>query len=181
MPTVYAPPIHPPSATTNNPSSGRVDTDGVPDEPPPAYSAVPGGTIPEHSVAQGPQYMNFDGPPPTNNQPIYHQQNVGALNHARPMMGNSSQSWAGPSSSGWGSAPAPTPSLPPRQGSQLGPPVPPGYGPTPQPIPGRALLNDGKVLIYPKGSFCPKCTSSGLAESYRPARLINSAMTTYRS
>ena len=181
MPTVYAPRIHAPPGNISTPNPGRVDTDGVPDEPPPAYSAAPGGTVPEHSVAQGPQYMNFDGPSPTNNQPIYYPQNVGALNHARPMMGNSSQSWAGPSSSGWGAASASTPSLPARQGSHIGTSVPPGQGPSQQPIPGRPLLNDGKVLIYPKGSFCSKCTSLGLAKSQRPAVLIKNAIMHCRS
>jgi hypothetical protein len=160
MPTIHAPPLHPPPSSARPVPGVQVDGDGVPDEPPPAYSAAPG----HQSIAQGPQYMDFSGPPPTNNNSnIFVPQHTGMqAGPIRPQFsGNASHSWAGPSTSQWspnpGSQRLPPPDLPSRPGPGLGSSVPPGSGPTEVPTPGRPLLRDGKVLIYPKGHFCSKC------------------------
>lgn len=150
MPNIYAPPL--PNRTVPRPApTSQVDADGVPNEPPPAYTAAPGASTHEHSLAQGPQYMDFNGPPPSNHQ------HVPPNNGSHPGQAGPSNSWAGPSTSHWQPGPAPPASLPSRPGPSSAPSAPAGNGPTEIPTPGRPLLKDGKVLIYSQGFFCSKC------------------------
>ena len=161
MPNIYAPPLNAPSTPARPAPSSQVDADGVPNEPPPAYSAAPGNTTQEQSIAQGPQYMDFNGPPPSNHNHAPQQTRP----HPGPM-GSTSHSWAGPSMSHWSSRPgshAPPPNSLSRPGPSSAASVPQGSGPTEIPTPGRPLLKDGKVLIYPKGHFCSKCKSATLS------------------
>jgi hypothetical protein len=173
MPTIHAPPRHHSSSNGPRPTSAaRVDADGVPDEPPPAYTAAPGVAASELSIAQGPQFMDFGGPPPSNFQPTPPQRNLGALNTPRPpLMGNANHSWAGPSSSAWAQSgrwsPSgrSSPSLPSHQDYQTSISTAPLSGPTEIATPGRPLLREGKVLIFPTSYFCSKCGSFWLGVS----------------
>ncbi|KAG6893731.1 hypothetical protein C0992_008856, partial [Termitomyces sp. T32_za158] len=55
------------------------------------------------------------------------------------------------------------------------------HAPTTSPTPGRPLLRDGKLLVYPKGFLCRKCTDfvfSLLCYRLRPAQAVTSATNT---
>ncbi|KAF8075352.1 hypothetical protein FPV67DRAFT_629889 [Lyophyllum atratum] len=83
-------------------------------------------------------------------------------------------------SSGYTPPPGPPPTTPPNSGhapSSARPPpapTPPSDDgrPTKSPTPGRPLLKDGKLLVYPKGFTCPKCHNIGFkhADPSHPCR-----------
>lgn len=67
--------------------------------------------------------------------------------------------WQSPHHTGSSSSYHPPPSSPPPLPSR--PSAPPSYAPTTTPTPGQPLLKDGKLLVYPVGFECPKCSNTG--------------------
>lgn len=64
------------------------------------------------------------------------------------------------------SAFAPPPGPPPSQSPRRAEPSTEDWKPTTTPTPGRPLLNNGHVLVYPAGHECRKCTSYGIKNQY---------------
>jgi hypothetical protein len=150
MPTIYAPPLNDPRSPPGppfHPSSQVVDHDGVLEDPPPAYTATatnrPGGA--EQMISQGPQFMDFSGPPP------------------------GIPAGFGRQESSWGARPGVHPGGIPGTSHHIPPtrPVPStnngdvagSNAPSSVPTLGRALIREGRVLVYPKGHVCQKCRS----------------------
>ncbi|KAK4056033.1 hypothetical protein OIO90_003028 [Microbotryomycetes sp. JL221] len=118
-----------------------------------------------------PQYPFWNGHQLTPQQTGFNP----ASTHYRPPPPQQSPSWAQPSHS------------PPFAGSQFAPPTSPPpptttplrneattsnstptrkYEPTTEPTDGQPLLNQGQLLVYPKGFICSKCSNTG----YKPFR-----------
>lgn len=172
-----------PTASSSHPapSSSHTDLDpAVPDEPPPAYSAAPssGST----HVTAGPSRMDFSGPPPMPDRPAQHvppppssgqmlenqitgvgigygprrDHTPGGGGYSAPAHPPPSPGNMRPQSTG---SDRPAPPLPQRN-SYGGSGTPGGANdrtPTEVPTPGRPLLRNGQLLVYPKGFMCHKC------------------------
>jgi hypothetical protein len=151
-----------PHAAPSNPSDPFDST--IPDEAPPAYTpaAAPG----DAHIEAGPARMDFSGPPPMSNPaPPNRLENqitgVGVGYGLRRDHGDSGGLYASPT------GPPPMPPRHPSQqvmspsatGSNLRrpPPSTQDMSPTTVATPGRPLLRNGMLLVYPKGFICHKC------------------------
>ena len=166
--------------------SDSIDGD-ITDDPPPAYTAIASDTSlqtgPAHVDFSGPPPM-----PDRLSQNItgvgtgYGRRNDGPGVMAPHGPGSGWGMSPQPTGAGWGgsdggsstvySPPASLPPPPqhPTKTSSSRPPPPPSAGssrptsqvlsPTESPTPGRLLLHNGMILIYPKGHLCPRCTPS---------------------
>lgn len=144
----------------------------IPDEAPPAYTpAVASG---DAHLAAGPNRMDFSGPPPMSQSAAPNRlenqiTGVGVGYGPR-------RDHAGGGGFGSPSGPPPAPTMPPKHptqnyaqspsGGHSRPPLPMagGAGPSSQDVtptevatPGRPLLRNGQLLVYPKGFMCHKC------------------------
>lgn len=176
MTETFAPPAGPPPSTTTQPQPRRQETQDdlpLPDEPPPAYSAVASHSG-DTTLAAGPARPDFSGPPPMPERLEANITGVG-VGYGPRIQGVSPQPTGGSfqSNNPFGDHQAP-PRHPSRQSGQFGspsgpppsspagpsrPPPPIDLSPTEIPTPGRPLLRHGQLLVYPKGHFCHKCTS----------------------
>ena len=177
----YAPPSGPPPL----PRRSSTDNLDIPDEAPPAYTphAAQAGST---TVDAGPSRMDFSGPPPmperlTNNitgvgmgygpriQGVSPQPTGSSGMASNNPFGDSHQPQLGRTDSS-ASFNAPSGPPPPRTnhssqgsyGGNGGNGAGPSSGhadlsPTEVPTPGRPLLRNGQMLVYPKGHHCPKC------------------------
>lgn len=144
----------------------------IPDEAPPAYTAAaPPG---DAHLAAGPARMDFSGPPPMS-QPQHPPPNRLENQITGVGIGYGPRRDHGQSSPHHSPNAASAPSMPPRHpshhqstpssgsSSSLNRPSPQGGSqdttPTQVATPGRPLLRNGQLLVYPKGFMCHKCTS----------------------
>ncbi|CAK9780763.1 unnamed protein product [Cutaneotrichosporon oleaginosum] len=155
------PPGPPPNRPTNNDDPFH---DTVPDDPPPAYEAV---SRTDSTVAAGPSRMDFSGPPPLPDRMRIQPHSTGG--YSIPGVGvGYSPSPTSPGGQGFSSGYA-TPTHAPPPGAPPPPPPPPRhpnppnqeFTPTESPVPGRPLLHNGNLLVYPKGYWCHKCQNTG--------------------
>lgn len=140
-----------------------VDDAGLPADPPPAYTPSAAQTQ-STTLAAGPQRMDFSGPPPLPDR--YQAPQLTGNISGQPVEGV-----------GYGYGPRPThdgPVSPPGQmhphhSGAHGPPPPlapvQDNRPTSIPTPGRPLLKDGMLLVYPRGYMCKKCHNTGFKQS----------------
>ncbi|PLW09749.1 hypothetical protein PCANC_09722 [Puccinia coronata f. sp. avenae] len=130
----------------------------TPDEPPPAYTPTPSNQT--TLLQAGPQYPfgptehpyqhqpTTEYPPQSSSHPYHHTQQPPQHNNALQPSASSSNA-----------------TLPPALSN-----------PTTVPTPGRPLLYDNKILLYPYNNgtpyFCPKCCNTGFKgfDPYRPCR-----------
>jgi hypothetical protein len=107
----------------------------IPDEAPPAYTPTP-SFYGEQTVATGPARPFSTGPNLAPRPPV-HPSVLSPSSYARPV------------------------SMPPSPQSHLSPPTASsttaGYRPTTTPVPGQPLLNNGRLLVFPKDHYCEKC------------------------
>jgi hypothetical protein len=139
------------------------DDAGLPADPPPAYTPSAAQTQ-STTLAAGPQRMDFSGPPPLPDR--YQAPQLTGNISGQPVEGV-----------GYGYGPRPThdgPISPPGQmhphhSGAHGPPPPlapvQDNRPTSIPTPGRPLLKDGMLLVYPRGYMCKKCHNTGFKQS----------------
>ncbi|KAM0787519.1 hypothetical protein ACM66B_003590 [Microbotryomycetes sp. NB124-2] len=157
------------SASASDPFAS--DADALPADPPPAYEAQ-AGVNHEQTLAAGPSrpFMDEQRPPPPQSSPS-------ALNAPQYPFWNghnltAQQTGFNPTASLW--RPPAHPPPPGHNSTSQGPSSPPApaggqavptkYAPTTQPTDGQPLLNQGQLLVYPKGFVCPKCSNTG----YKP-------------
>ena len=159
----YAPPPGQPP-TRGHDHDNHLASDGIPDEPPPAYSpaAGPQGDAP------------FQGGVSTSGGMEQNITGVGVGYGRRPHTSAVShhdvqQGWNGGHIGSSGLPPAstntntsrPHPSTSTKASSSPSgssrPPPPNDLTPTESPTPGRPLLNHGMMLVYPKAYFCSMC------------------------
>lgn len=164
----------PPGAPPRQPQRQDSLDDAIPDEAPPAYDAI--GLDP--TVQQGPSRMDFSGPPPL---PERHQQ---IQNHNQAIQPTPSGGLPipgvgigyGPHSPGaqtqtqgaWSQPP-----LTPQHTQQTQPSQPQDLTPTTTPTPGRPLLHNNRLLVYPRNHRCSKCQNTGY-KNYDPRQPCSS-------
>ncbi|TXT08617.1 hypothetical protein VHUM_02745 [Vanrija humicola] len=165
----------PPPLPASRPPARRQDSieAAIPDEAPPAYSEV--GASGDAVLDHGPSRMDFSGPPPLPDRLT--QTPTGGM--VLPGVGvgygpvSSQASPVSPVSSGYAPPPAPPPSHgppPPQQNRHSAPQQQEedeDPSPTEAPVPGRPLLRNGQLLVYPKGHHCSKCQNTGY-KNYDP-------------
>ena len=186
MPEVYAPPTGPPptNQTTRPQRQGSQDLE-IPDEPPPAYTSV-ASSAHEQTIEAGPSRMDFSGPPPLPDrlqanitgvgigyEPRVHRvssQYTGQSGNRNPFADSSSRPDL-PHNGSFNPPSDPPPGRPSFSShtSNTGGGSHGGYSgqggsshnvdtsPTEVPTPGRPLLRNGQMLVYPKGHYCHKC------------------------
>lgn len=152
------------------------DSDAVPNDPPPAYEPqagvnqeqtlqtgpsrpfqeAPAPSPPQQSTLSAPQYPWWNGAQLTPQQTGFNPAST-PYSNGRYSAPSQSPPLASPSSSSY----AP-PSAPPPPNSSSSAPA--KYEPTTQPTDGQPLLNGGRLLVYPKGFICHKCSNTG----YKP-------------
>ncbi|WOO83825.1 Proline/serine-rich protein [Vanrija pseudolonga] len=167
----------------------------IPDEAPPAYSEV--GASGDALIDHGPSRMDFSGPPPLPDRltqtPTGGMVLPGVgVGYGR--VGSDPSTPISPISTGYAAPSAPPPSHggpinshgtgyaspsgpppPPPQHNRHSAPPPPlrveeeddDPTPTEAPVPGRPLLRNGQLLVYPKGHHCSKCQNTGY-KNYDP-------------
>ena len=169
----YAPPPGAPPPRIPHGGESVSNTDDTPDEPPPAYTPAAGAQG-DTSVQAGPSHVDFSGPPPssTPSRLEHNITGVGIGYGRRPDPPNQTGSFSPQrtGNGGWGvpdiggESVLPPPSHPsrlndtlPTKSSSSRPPPPNDMTPTEAPTPGRPLLRNGQMLVYPVGYVCSKC------------------------
>lgn len=159
----------------------------IPEEAPPAYTpAAPPG---DAHLAAGPSRMDFSGPPPMSHPappPPRHQaqQLESQITGVGVGYGPRRDQGSGFGGGGGLASPSGPPPMPPRHASEQKFPSSPSGSqyqqaggpsiqaqdrtPTQVPTPGRPLLRNGQLLVYPKGFMCHKCECGPLV-TYRGA------------
>lgn len=172
------------TSTSHAPPTGPDHLDpAIPEEAPPAYTpAAPPG---DSHLAAGPSRMDFSGPPPMSQHappPPRHQAQQLESQITGVGVGYGPRRDQGSGLGGGGFAsPSGPPTMPPRHPSEQkfpsspsGPPHQQAGGsssqaqdrtPTQVPTPGRPLLRNGQLLVYPKGFMCHKCEFGSLVTS----------------
>ncbi|BEI82999.1 hypothetical protein CcaverHIS002_0308670 [Cutaneotrichosporon cavernicola] len=150
----HAPPPGPPPRPNQD---SNPFNDAVPDDPPPAYEAISG----DSTLSAGPSRMDFSGPPPLPDRLTrLNTHSTGGYSIPGVGVGYNPASPSSPGGQGYYSPQSHAPpALPARHTNS--PHSQADHTPTESPIPGRALLHHGNLLVYPKGYWCNKCQNTG--------------------